>query len=76
VRPAKVLAGIDQRTEQTYHACLRINLKFDGLDQASEARIILPCILIVCIILWVVDVFLGSIGPEAFVSDCSISKSA
>ena len=53
-----------------------INLKFDGLDQASKARIILPCILIVCIILWVVDVFLGSIGPKAFVSYCSISKSA
>jgi hypothetical protein len=57
------------------HAGLGINFQLDGLNRTTETKIILPCILIISIILWVVDMLLGPIDSKAFFSYYPILES-
>lgn len=57
------------------HTRARIDQEFLLLDRPSEARIVLPCVFVVGIILWVVNVLLGAVDSQSLLGDLELSGS-
>lgn len=55
------------------HASTRINQELLLLDRPSETRVVLPCVLVVGIVLWVVDVLLGTVHAQSLLGDLKFS---
>jgi hypothetical protein len=55
------------------HACARVDQELLFLDGPSETRIVLPCVLVVGIVLWVVNVLLGAVDTESLLGDLEFS---
>lgn len=55
------------------HACARIDHELLFLNRPSETRVVRPCVLVVGIVLWVVNVLLGPVHAQPLLGDLEFS---